>query len=443
MRTTVRVAFVLAVWAPVTLLVGRFASGGPADFAGFELGAKATGALWTLDSPSLGIPADPTSELNIAYSETTLRSGPVGYALGSIVWPGQVVAALPAFLQGEIERQSGEEFPLDVPNYPVRAESFYPQGPTSSSSSVGTMSMRSDTHESGSDASSHVNAFGFPGIGNIGTQNSMASSGFDPEGVVSMAEAAANDISFFGGVIRIDAVVSRLTARSDGEKATVAGTTTVAGAEVQGMGVTIDAAGVRAGDQEGPGSAATQQAVNQVLNQLGVSLELAEPVDSVQGGSGSRALGGLLVRVKSSTLEPLIAALPAELQTQIRGQVTLDQDMTVQIAPAAVAAGAAKAVDFVAGAPQLPLPGGAEGTTSSGGASVASPGAAGSAPAGTVGGGPPVAVETTPVSFNGIPVWLFVVLVLAALLSSRPLTAIADRLLLARLAGGCPDEGNA
>ncbi|MGH2758080.1 MAG: hypothetical protein ACRDKJ_00790, partial [Actinomycetota bacterium] len=227
-------------------------------------------------------------------------------------------------------------------------------------------------------------------------------------------------------------------------KATLAGTTTIAGAEIQGMGVTIDTNGVHAGDQEGPDSAAAQQAVNQVLNQLGASLELAQPVDSTSGAQGSRALGGLLLRIKSSTLEPLIAALPAPIQSQVRGQLTLDQDITVQIAPAAVTAGAAKLLDFGVEAPALPDFGGDTDTGGSVGGDTSVPsGGTGSAPTGGGGptGGAPVAIETTPASFSGVPIWLVVLLVLAALFSSRPLMALADRLLAARAAGGCPDEG--
>ncbi len=445
MRKLFRIGFVLLLWAPIAVLVGRFASGAPADFSGYELGAKATGALFAFDSPSLGVPAKPTGELNIAFSETTLRSGPTGYAIGSIAWPGQVVAALPAFLQKEIEVQSGQDFPFEVPNYPVRAESFYPQGPFSQSTQTGTAAMRSSAREQNTDASSHINAFAFPGIGGIGTQTSLASSGFDPSGVVSMAESAANDINFFGGIIKVDSVVSRLTARSDGEKATLAGTTTIAGAEIQGMGVTIDPNGVHAGDQEGPDSAAAQQAVNQVLNQLGASLELAKPVDSISGAQGSRALGGLILRVKSSTLEPLIVALPEPLQTQVRGQVTLDQDIAIQIAPAAVTAGAARALDFDVEAPSLPDIGGGGDTGGSvieGDTTAPMTGGTGSAPStGDFTGGAPVAIETTPTSFTGVPVWLVVLLMLLAFVSSRPLMALADRLLAVRAAGGCPDEG--
>jgi hypothetical protein len=42
--------------------------------------------------------------------------------------------------------------------------------------------------------------------------------------------------------------------------------------------------------------------------------------------------------------------------------------------------------------------------------------------------------------FEGVPIWLTVLLVLIALVASRPLTMLADRIFAARGAGGCPYE---
>jgi hypothetical protein len=44
--------------------------------------------------------------------------------------------------------------------------------------------------------------------------------------------------------------------------------------------------------------------------------------------------------------------------------------------------------------------------------------------------------------FDGVPVWLVALLVIVAFVSSRPLTALADRLLAARAGGGCPEGRN-
>ena len=219
------------------------------------MGTKATAVQLVFDSPSLGVPAKPTGELNLAYSEGTFKSGPSGYGLGSVLWPGQVVAALPPFLVGMIEEQAGQEFPLDLPAYPVRAETFYPQGPQDSSFQAGTVVMSSKAHDTFTEAVSHLNSFAFPGIADLGQQYSMTSTGFDSQGAVSMAEAGVTGINLFGGQVQIDGVTTMATARSDGEKATVAGKTTVVGASIAGQDVSIDSNGVHVVGTEGPGLA--------------------------------------------------------------------------------------------------------------------------------------------------------------------------------------------
>jgi hypothetical protein len=450
MRKLLKIALVLAVWAPAIVLGAGYAQSLNAeDFSGFDMGAKATAISFTFDSPSLGIPAHPTGELNFAYSEASLQSGPAAYGLGSIVWPGQVAAALPAFVQATIEQESGGQFdfPVDVPNYPVRAESFYPQGPTDAKLDAGTMHMRSAAKERSAEGIAYLNSFSVPAVGTMGNQSSFSTLGFDPEGAVSMAEASATDVSLLGGIIKIDSVVTRAAARSDGEKGKVAGTTTVTGASVQGVGgVIIDSNGVHVADQSA-GTAAQQQALNQVLNQLGITMQLSRPVDSSAGPKASRSLGGLLISIKSSTIEPLIAALPPELQTQIRGQVTFDQVIAVQIAPAAVSAGAARVIEFEPPAvvpPAAPTTGDDTSTsgddlTPVGEEPPSSEDVGPSAPATT--GTAPVAIAPVKSDFDGVPLWLAILLVLIALVSSKPLTMLADRIFAVRGgAAACPDE---
>jgi hypothetical protein len=450
MRRATKILLVLALWAPVGVIAAGYAQSLDAsDFSGYDMGAKGTALSFTFDSPSLGIPAKPTGELNFAYSEASLQSGPAAYGLGSIVWPGQVVAGLPPFLQATIEEESGGQFdfPADLPVYPVRAESFYPQGPTDSSLDAGTMHMRSAAKERSAEGVCYLNRFVLPGIASMGNQASFSTLGFDPDGAVSMVEAAANGVSLLNGAITFDSVVTRATARSDGEKGTVAGTTTIVGAEVGGTPVAIDSNGVHVAGNDTP-TAAQQQALNQVLNQLGVTIELSTPVDTITGPKASRALGGLLISIKSSTVEPLIAALPADLQSQIRGQITFDQTIAVQIAPAVVSAGAAKAFEFEPPAvvpPAAPTAGTDDTSTSD---ELLTP-VGEDAPADTstdagTGTGTNVsgtiALQPVKTDFDGVPIWLVVLLVLIALVASRPLTMLADRIFAARGAAGCPNE---
>ena len=304
--------------------------------------------------------------------------------------------------------------------------------------------MRSSAKETTSEGISYLNKFQIPFIAGLGNQSSFAQNGFDAQGAVAMVEASATDISLLAGLIKFDSVVTRATARSDGVKGAVAGTTTITGAKIQGVGdVIIDTEGVHIADQ-GVAAAPAQQALNQILNLAGVSMELSAPVDTISGPKGSRSLGGLLIRVKSSTLEPLIAALPAELQQQIRGQLTLDQAVAIQIAPAVVTAAAAKNIPLGEAPPSLPEPdvsaGGASAPVDTG--SSGSTGGGGTTTpvdTGTGGGGTVIAAPAR-VSYDGVPVWLVALLMIVAFVSSRPLTAFADRVFAARSGGRCPAE---
>jgi hypothetical protein len=445
MRRFVRIAVVVMLWAPIFAVVGHVASGLTAtDLPGFAMSGKADAARWIFESPSLGIPAHPTGEFDISHTEVSLKSGPVSYALGSVAWPGQVVAALPSFLQGVLVTQSGQSFtlPFNVPNYPVRAESFYPQGPTKANTQAGTIVMDSAAQPQNADASASINSFGIPLLGSVGTQSSTSSSGFDEQGAVSMVRAAANDVSVAGGLIQIQSVVSTATARSDGLKGTVAGTTTVVGATVGGHPVTIDSSGVHV-EGQGTATAAFQQAVNGALKSAGISIGLASPQDTLAGAAAARTLPGLYITVSDTGVDKIVSLLPSNIQSQIRDQVTFDQEMTMTLAPVSVATTAAQA--YLPGLPTIvggvtqsvsgATPPIVE-TTRAGSPDVSSGGAP------VVASGVPTTLAAAPAlkNFTGIPVWLVILLVLLAFATARPLMALSDRLLFAR--GGssaCPE----
>ncbi len=438
MRRAVRISVVVLLWAPIFALFGHVASGiGPADLPGFNMGAKAHAMQWAFNSPSLGIPADPTGELDVAHTEITLKSGPVSYALGSVLWPGQVAAALPSFLQGQIENGSGGQFkfPFPVPNYPIRAESFFPQGPTTQSTQAGTVVMDSSAQASSSSASASLNRFGLPGVFTVGTQSSAASDGFDDQGAVTMVNAAANDISFLGGIMKIQSVTSLVTVRSDGDKGTVAGTTIVQGATVMGHGVTIDEKGVHV-ENQGTGTAAAQAAVNSVLKNAGMEVALAAPKDELSGPAASRSLPGLIVKMNDFALAAITS-----------GTFTADQEMTISFAPAKANVSAAKGFTLPSGdtvvAPVAPPSSGTNTTTtitegSRGGDESSGDTGSISQPA-TQNNGVTLAAAPTLKDFRGIPVAIFILLLLVAFATSRPLMAAADRLLYGRGASGCPE----
>ena len=149
--------------------------------------------------------------------------------------------------------------------------------------------------------------------------------------------------------------------------------------------------------------------------------------------------------MKSEPLNAIIALLPPDLQKQITDNITFDQSISISLAPAVVSAGAG--ASFAENPPTdagpLPPTTDVSGDDLSGdlGAVPSSPVGTGDTvdpvPAGNGGGGTSVVLQT---DFNGVPLWLVIVLVLLAFISSRPLVMLADRLLAARVGGvACPE----
>ena len=87
-----------------------------------------------------------------------MNKSPSGYALASLVYPGPLLADLPTVLAlGGFDQQTaplGDERPMtgDIPAYPIRAEAFYPSGPTSKTQDVGSAAETVSTTADAADA---------------------------------------------------------------------------------------------------------------------------------------------------------------------------------------------------------------------------------------------------------------------------------------------------
>ena len=162
-RILVTSAATAALVLPIVVPVARADS--PA-IGGFQMISNANGITFNYDQPSFGLPAAHTFELHKAHAETAIDSGPTSHGLGSILWPGDLVGNAPAGLAAnflvfdptsggylgpvvdaiksganQISDQITKNNGGKSPSYPIRAESFYPQGP------------KDDTYEPGAGAS--------------------------------------------------------------------------------------------------------------------------------------------------------------------------------------------------------------------------------------------------------------------------------------------------
>lgn len=443
MRKWIRIGVVLTLWIPTLAIVGGLARGA-SDLAGYVIGGVAASAQWTYDNPEAGIPASPTGELSAAFAETDLDSGPSGYGLASMLWPGQTTANVPGFIGQTFEQESGGQCcPFEVPNYPVRAETFYPQGPTDANTELGGSRMTAQAREQFAEAAAHVDRSGFPGLGESGAVTAFSRSSLEGDLVVSESFSSADDVSLLGGFIEIDSVVTRAKATSDGRTAEVSGRTVVIGARVDGNEVSIDNSGVHVfGEGGDPGSSIPAQQLQAVLAENGLTIIVADPIDTIEGPVGSRSLGGLLIRFDADALRQHLAGLPEDLRSEIEQDVLLSQDVTLSVASAAVTAGASEAFDL--GPVVLPTVVSAGTTASTAPTSILIPPdvggqTTGSAPSPPTGGSltGDTTLATAPTPFEGVPVPIVVLLVVGAMIATAPMVRLADRL-LAPAAGGCP-----
>ena len=451
---------------------GTGSSGGsssPAsNLGGYTLSSTAAGISVNYEQPNFPIPANPTLEFDLGYSTATYDSGPVGSANASALWPGPVVAGggsqLPLLIDPYIQQYAGplastiEPLLPNFGNWPIQAPSAYPQGPATASNNNGPLSMSSSSDQSESTASAAMAM-----VGGAANQSALPAGMLTVQGVsstsqdtidnlgnaVSEASSAVHGIDIAGGLIHIGEVSSTAGSSSDGNQASLSGTSVVTGMTIAGENVSIDSSGLHASttNENLLGSAAP--AVGQVLSLAGITIALTTPTDSVNGASGQRQLDGLKVTIDLSTYDQdfskLLAALPASLTSglnQLPIPTPYKQVITLDFGWAQV--NAAASPPFTLSLGSTPGESAGSGTVSLGtGTSTLPTGGTGTSTPGTPSGGSSPVASTlpsaTPALFKGIGTGLIILgLALAAIVVALLLGA--DRA-VGRLAAAAPCVG--
>ncbi len=375
--------------------------GGPAGadttLGGFTVSALAEGSTAQYEQPNFPVPSTPSLEFDEGYAATSDNYGPTGSAVASTIYPGQVVA------------NAGPELALLVPGaplppapvWPVDAISSYPSSPNTasqdqpgvnmdasstadantasaslgdnapaagavgSSGGGGSGGSGSGTGGAGSlpktpDATSALGALSSLAAGSsgaspgnpLGSASSLIGIGFSSgtstsgaSGGAATASATATDsgVSILGGLITIGGVTSTAKAISDGTTGSVTGSTVLTGVNVAGEAVTIDGSGIHAAGSGTP--AIPISSLNSTLSQLGVSLTLTNPTDTVNGPSASRTLDGLKIAIDLTTLDnaanQAAAALPSSLTSNLPLAVPNKQLLTLDLGTVTVSSAAA------------------------------------------------------------------------------------------------------
>ncbi|MFN2543860.1 MAG: hypothetical protein ABR600_04705 [Actinomycetota bacterium] len=448
MRSLAR-ALTFATIAMLVLTLGP--SGARGSIGGVTLLAKGLGMQWTFNEPGSPVPADPTGEMEQAYSTADYASGPTAHGLSSFFWPGSAGANFGPALCPQV-----------CPPYPVRAEAFSPSNP-----------HKDDNNDYGPNASMHAAASETSAEAATVTQkadqaaaafvtgdfSSSSKTEIKGDSAISEATAEATDLTI-AGIIHIDSVISEAQAVTDGEKGTVSGETKVTGATVQEQGVTIDEMGVHVADQTVPIlDPINSSQVQQALAQLGITMKVAAPVDNTKGATAERMLGGLVVTFDSGSLGAIV---PQQVHDQLDRYVQFNQTVTMNFGGVSVSSKTAGGYTVSSPPPSPPAepegPGGGDnggggGSGSSGGGTNVfgdnggGGGGGGTQPSGSGGDGTGGSVGTVPVALpirippgKAIPAVLVVFGLLVAAGSSRILKVIADRAVAGTAGDRCPLE---
>jgi hypothetical protein len=229
--------------------------------------------------------------------ETTadLRSGPVGRAFSSVVWPGPVVAnvgSLVKFLAPQLPDQ------VKLLNDPVRAEAATGQQPPTSTFSAANITMSATASDQLVEARATVGGVTGQAAPTSG-YTTVASSSLNAGQPKGYASASAVDIRIAGGLVRVASITSTATAGSDGATGTGTATTVISGLEIAGQPVSVDERGVHVGNAQTGLNSFANQIVHQALAAARIEVSIGTPSKVVQGATASFTAPALVVTARS------------------------------------------------------------------------------------------------------------------------------------------------
>jgi hypothetical protein len=485
----VRVKRIVSIVAATLVLLGIpggvTARGAESGLYGFGMGATASAISFLYNQPSFGVPTDPTFELRKVYSASDLDSGPTGHGIGSVLWPGQVVGNAPPsllfdtviFNPTQFEqlqpildqiKKGGSDATAGRSGYPIRAESFYPQGPPSSSNDLATGRMASSAEVDQTDGSSSTGGAGLPGIIQFGSLFSHSNTRVLNGKAVATSIAKITDLDLFGA-IHIESLIANVKSTSDGTTAKNEGTFTIAGMTIKDQDgkeqakILVDQKGFHFGDQnQDPLGALAEQVFKKYLEPQGIDLFAGKPIDSLDGPTASRSLAGLVLHIDARGMKTMLDRLPPDVRGTLKNPTSNhlldplfgdngvlsptiagfvasffqgDQTMDVVFGSLAVSVAASPPFDD-SRLPPVDIP------PITGGVPFA-PGTGGFEGGGII---PPTSPQAgqvlnlTPVAVKGIPFALIAIAIALAMFGATRLRLFADRVMTAPAAVRCPLE---
>lgn len=430
----------------VTTLTAHADPSGTSAFGGYSITATAPGVEITEDEPSAQ--AHPEAQGAVPETSSLLSSGPVGYALSSVAWPGATAANGGQLVSLLFPGPAGQVVPVpdavtglvkgaaSLINYPIRAEARTGTQPDSSFNQVPAADLTAHADANRVEGVAQVKGADQPGGATYGTMRSNSVSTLTDNQARAVASSTVNNIALAGGAVKIASVTSTAQAVSDGAKSTTGGGTTVADMTIGGQRAYFDQTGVHAGSAGQPVNAAADQILNQALAGFGMKTYVSTPQSQTSGATASYSAGELLFTwiPPDNPSQNVFTVTLGGARVAVNATPSFESGVTTDTGTAASdtgsgAAAAAPASSDTGGEGASDLAG-----SSLAGATPAPPGNSGKAqPTGTVG--------TSPVAFfGGIGSAWIVLTVAGAALAALGARRLADDLLAGRSATGCPHD---
>jgi hypothetical protein len=265
-------------------------SAGAAELFSFDLKAGARGFNYYSTSAKDAGLDDPGA--TVGETEALLQSGPVGYGLATVAWPGPIAAnggTLLLVLQPGAPPQAA-----NAANYPVRAESRTGQDPPKSTyTNVPGTTLESSA--TATDVSADAKIAGAAGVpGTFGTTTAHSGVKSTADGALAEASSLVQDINI-GGVIKIGSVKSTAAAKTDGIAGTGDAATVVNDMTVGGQPAYVDQDGLKIGTQGQPANAVANQIAQQALGSAGFKIYVSTPQKEIKGSSATVTAGSLII----------------------------------------------------------------------------------------------------------------------------------------------------
>ena len=318
-------------------------------FGSYTLEARGQGMRIRYEIEGMLPGGAPVLDLGMPEALSRFTSGPTGYGVASLAYPGGVIVNLPSL----VEQGSGGA--STAPPYPIKEEVFYPSGPTEAGGEQpGGTTQKATTGPLGVDVLATYPATVAPPILDVGSVRTAARSVIEEGKALSRTRVVANDIVLLGGVLTIESVVTDLVAVHDGTGGSASGGTVANGVKFLGLDASLTEDGLvleEAPPVEGPGAplggvlspvvppagealspiqAALEDAFTQTDPQLdellamaGIRVSMVEPrTEESELGAASLTSSGVLVELDyygrdQDQLADLLAAIPPELKPNL------------------------------------------------------------------------------------------------------------------------------